>query len=87
EDAPSEHRVPVLHLPQKGHRPTHLRRGSDQSIGAVQKIGHEEMIKQAPSSSFMADLPVASSNPNQNPTSRPRQKSDKPYPALGDGSE
>ncbi|KAL6002290.1 hypothetical protein ACLOJK_034220 [Asimina triloba] len=26
------------------HRPTHFRRGSDQSIGAVQKIGHEEMI-------------------------------------------
>ncbi|KAL6001124.1 hypothetical protein ACLOJK_006851, partial [Asimina triloba] len=26
------------------HRLTHLRRGSDQSIGAVQKTGHEEMI-------------------------------------------
>ncbi|KAL5986694.1 hypothetical protein ACLOJK_015027 [Asimina triloba] len=26
------------------HRPSHLRRGSDQSIGAVKKIGHEEMI-------------------------------------------
>ncbi|KAL6000151.1 hypothetical protein ACLOJK_034829, partial [Asimina triloba] len=26
------------------HRPTHFRRGSDQSIGTVQKIGHEEMI-------------------------------------------
>ncbi|KAL5977636.1 hypothetical protein ACLOJK_039164, partial [Asimina triloba] len=25
-----------------GHRPTHLRRGSDRLIGAVQKIGHEE---------------------------------------------
>ncbi|KAL6003770.1 hypothetical protein ACLOJK_004316, partial [Asimina triloba] len=27
-----------------GCRPTHFRRGSDQSIGAVQKIRHEEMI-------------------------------------------
>ncbi|KAL6000185.1 hypothetical protein ACLOJK_034863, partial [Asimina triloba] len=26
------------------HRPTHLRRGFDQSIGSVQKIGPEEMI-------------------------------------------
>ncbi|KAL5986400.1 hypothetical protein ACLOJK_014733 [Asimina triloba] len=26
------------------HRPTHFRRGSDQSMGAVQKIRHEEMI-------------------------------------------
>ncbi|KAL5979825.1 hypothetical protein ACLOJK_038936 [Asimina triloba] len=27
-----------------GCRPTHFRRGSDQSIGAVQKIRHEKMI-------------------------------------------
>ncbi|KAL6000398.1 hypothetical protein ACLOJK_024093, partial [Asimina triloba] len=26
------------------HRPTHFQRGSDQSIGTVQKIAHEEMI-------------------------------------------
>ncbi|KAL6000990.1 hypothetical protein ACLOJK_006717, partial [Asimina triloba] len=26
------------------HRPTHFRRGSDQSIRAIQKIRHEEMI-------------------------------------------
>ncbi|KAL6009527.1 hypothetical protein ACLOJK_022756 [Asimina triloba] len=32
-------------------------------------------------------ISIRQKSPNQNPTSSPRQKSDRPYPALGDGSE